>query len=107
MENNELLTEIERLKNEFAGADEGKLRALESVIEQAAYERIYLKRLNETALVTGLIKVHPEDLKRQKSLPISAEIARHSAALTNIMDKLMKHLAVEQEEDDEELAEYE
>lgn len=107
MENNELLTEIKRLKNEFAGADEGKLRALESVIEQAAYERIYLKRLNETALVTGLIKVHPEDPKRQKSLPISAEITRHSAALTNIMDKLMKHLAVEQEEDDEELAEYE
>lgn len=107
MQNNELLTEIERLRAEFANADEGKLRAMDSIIEQAAYEKIYLKRLNETALVTGLVKVHPEDPRRQKSLPISAEIARHSAALTNIMDKLMKHLSVEQEDDDEDLSDYE
>lgn len=107
MRNDELVGEIERLKAEFTNADEGKLRALESVIEQAACERIYLKRLNETALITGLVKVHPEDPLRQKSLPISAEIARHSATLTNIMDKLMKHLAVEQEDDDEDLSDYE
>lgn len=107
MENNELLIEIERLKAEFGNADEGKLRALESMIEQAAYERIYLKRLNETALVTGLVKVHPEDHRRQKTLPISSEIARHSAALTNIMDKLMKHLSVQAEEDDGDLDDYE
>lgn len=107
MSNPELLAEIERLKAEFANADEGKLRALEGLIEQAAYERIYLKRLNEQAIVSGLIEFHPENTKLQRTLPISNAIAKHSAALTNIMDKLMKHLAVEQDDEDDGLSEYE
>lgn len=107
MSNPELLAEIERLKAEFANADEGKLRALEGLIEQAAYERIYLKRLNEQAIVSGLIEFHPENAKLQRTLPISNAIAKHSAALTNIMDKLMKHLAVEQDDEDDGLSEYE
>jgi len=107
MSNPELLAEIERLKAEFVNADEGKLRALEGLIEQAAYERIYLKRLNEQAIVSGLIEFHPENAKLQRTLPISNAIAKHSAALTNIMDKLMKHLAVEQDDYDDALDEYE
>lgn len=107
VENKELLAEIDRLKTEFARADESKLRALEGLIEQAAYERIYLKRLNEQAIVTGLVKFHPENAQMQMSLPVSNEIARHSAALTNITDKLMKHLATEMDDDDDGLDEYE
>lgn len=107
MSNPELLAEIERLKAEFANADEGKLRALEGLIEQAAYERLYLKRLNEQAIVSGLVEFHPENAKLQRTLPISNAIAKHSAALTNIMDKLMKHLAVEQDDEDDGLEEYE
>ncbi len=107
MANPELSAEIDRLKFEFVGADENKMRALEGLIEQAAYERLYLKQLNEQALVTGLVQFHPENAKLQRPLPVSAEIARHSAALTNILDKLCKHLAVGQDEDDDELSEYE
>lgn len=107
MKNNELTTEIDRLLTEFAGADESKIRALEGLIEQAAYERIYLKRLNETAIITGLVKYHPDDPQRQKVLPVSGEITKHSASLTNIMDKLMKHLATTDEGDDEGLGDYE
>ncbi len=107
MQSPELLAEINRLKAEFAGADENKLRALEGLIEQAAYERLYLKQLNEQAIATGLIQFHPENAKLQRPLPVSAEIARHSAALTNILDKLCKHLAVGQDDDDDELSEYE
>lgn len=107
MENTELSNEIARLNKEFEGADESKLRLMTGLIEQAAYEKIFLKRLNEQAIVTGLIKFHPEDPKRQKTLPISGEIAKHSAALTNIMDKLLKHLSVKENDDDEDLNEYE
>lgn len=107
MPNTELLVEINRLKEEFPGADENKLRALEGLIEQAAYERIYLKKLNEQAIVTGLIKYHPENPQIQQALPISNQIAKHSAALTNIMDKLMKHLVVEMDDEDDDLDEYE
>ena len=39
----ELQDEIHRLKQLFPGADKNKLNALEGLIEQAAYERIYLK----------------------------------------------------------------
>jgi len=107
MESPELLAEIARLKAEFAGADENKLRALEALIEQAAYERIYLKRMNEQAIVSGLVEFHPENAKLQRTLPLSGEIAKHSAALTNIMDKLLKHLGGQGDDEDEGLADYE
>jgi hypothetical protein len=106
MSDTELKAEIDRLKAEFAGADENKIRALEGLIEQAAYERLYLKRLNEQAIVTGLVKFHPENAKLQRVLPVSAEIARHSASLTHIMDKLMKHLSAPLNDEDDELSEY-
>ena len=106
MGNAELLAEIERLKSEFKGADENKLNVLESLIEQAAYERIYLKQLNQQAIVSGLVEFHPENAKLQRTLPVSSEISKHSAALTNIMDKLMKHLAVENDDEDDNLDEY-
>lgn len=100
------MAEIERLKQEFKNADESKIRVLDGLIEQAAYERLYLKRLNEQAIITGLVKIHPQKPSLQKTLPISGEIAKHSAALTNIMDKLMKHLDVESDDDDDGLDDY-
>ena len=55
---------------------------------------------------TGLIKVHPKNPDLQRALPVSAEIARHAASLTNIMGKLMRFLGAEESED-EELSDYE
>jgi hypothetical protein len=107
MQSKELTAEISRLKAEFAGADENKIKVLEALIEQAAYERLYLKRLNGQAIESGLVEFHPENAKLQRTLPVSGEIAKHSAALTNIMDKLMKHLAVPIDEDDDGLGDYE
>ena len=105
--NQELLKEIDTLKSYFPGADENKIKALEGLIEQAAYEKIYLKQLNEQALKSGLIEFHPENAKLQRTLPISNEISKHSATLTNIMDKLCKWLGVEGDIDDDGLSEYE
>lgn len=107
MSGSDLIKEIDALISNFPSADENKLKALEGLIEQAAYEKIYLKQLNQQALKSGLIEFHPENAKLQRTLPISNEIAKHSAALTNIMDKLMKHLAVEQDDEDDDLSEYE
>ena len=106
MANSELLLEIERLKKEFSNADKNKLEALDSLIEQAAYQKLYLKKLNEQAIVTGLVKFHPDNPAFQKTLPISSEISKHSATLTSIMDKLMKHLSVESDEDEDGLDDY-
>ncbi len=99
--------EKKRIIDSLPGADENKLKTLDGLIEQAAFERVYLKVLNEKALTTGLVEFHPENAKLQRSLPVSTEIARHSAALTNILDKLCKHLSVAGEDDDDALAEYE
>ena len=107
MSTSELTAEIDRLKKEFANADEGKLRALDGLIEQAAYERLYLKRLNEQAIVSGFVQFHPENALIQRALPISNEIAKHAASLSNIMDKLCKHLLIESQDDDDGLGEYE
>lgn len=103
----ELSKEIDALISYFPGADENKLKALEGLIEQAAYEKIYLKRLNEQALKSGLVEFHPENAKLQRTLPISNEISKHSATLTNIMDKLMKHLSTNIDDEDDDLGEYE
>lgn len=106
-----LCGKIENAKREiiakFAGADESKLGALAPLIEQAAYEQLFLRRLNEQAAATGLVKIHPEHPDRQRSLPVSKEIAKHAATLTNIMDKLMKHLMVDGDEEDDGLGDYE
>ena len=107
MSSPELSNEIDRLKAQFIGADESKINALESLIEQAAYEKLYLRQLNKQAIITGLVKIHPDNPSIQQTLPISGEISKHSAALTNIMDKLMKHLGVTLEDDDEGLSDYE
>ena len=107
MSSSELSREIERLKGRFPGADPDRMEALDGLIEQAAYERLYLKKLNEQALSSGLVEFHPENAKLQRTLPVSAEIARHSAALTNILDKLVKHLSAPMDEDDDELSKYE
>lgn len=103
----ELLQEIDRIKTLFVTADANAIQILDALIEQAAYERIYLKKLNEQAENGGLVKIHPQDSTRQKALPISTEISRHAATLTNIMDKLMKHLGSGDPEDDDGLGEYE
>lgn len=107
MSNQELSNEIKRLKEKFKNADENKLEALEGMIEQAAYERIYLKRLNEQAIQSGLVVFHPENAKLQRTLPVSGEIAKHTASYTNIMDKLIKHLGVDDEDEDDGLGDYE
>ncbi|MFV0400475.1 MAG: hypothetical protein ACK5LX_07630 [Oscillospiraceae bacterium] len=102
----ELQQEIDRIKALFATADANSIQILEALIEQAAHERLYLKKLNAQAAQCGLVKVHPQDSSRQKPLPISAEISRHSATLTNIMDKLMKYLGSGELEEDDGLGEY-
>lgn len=107
MNSQEIIDEIERLKAKFPVADENKIQALSALIEQAAFETIYLRRLNEQALKSGLVKFHPHNLTIQQTLPVSGEIAKHTAALTNIMDKLMKHLGGATDEEDEELAAFE
>lgn len=107
MSDKDLLNEIARLRKQFLDADENKVEVLNAMIEQAAYETLYLKRLNEQAIITGLVKLHPSDHSIQKTLPISGEIAKHAAALCNIMDKLMKHLSVEHSDEEDSLADYE
>jgi hypothetical protein len=102
----ELSEEIDRIVSSFPAADADKLSAMKSLIEQAAYETLYLQKLNAQAMETGLVEIHPEQATLQRALPVSAEIARHSAALTNIMDKLCKHLSVFDEGDDDDLEEF-
>lgn len=106
-QNDGVSVEIERLKKLFPNTDENKLKALDSLIEQAAYERIFLRRLNSEALKSGLVKTHPKNKTLQKKLPVSGEIVKHAAALTNITDKLVKHLGAPAETDDLELEDYE
>lgn len=107
LQDTEFAVEVTRLKAQFEGADENKIEALSSLIDQAAYETIYLRRLNEQAMKTGLVKVHPEDASLQQTLPVSGAIAKHSASLTNILDKLCKHLAPNGYDDDDGLSEFE
>ena len=106
MGDDKIIKEVERLKSLFPHADENKLIAMEGLIEQAAYTKLYLKKLNEQAYKSGLVEVHPNNPTMQKALPVSTEISKHTASLTNIMDKLFKHLAIDIDEEDDDLDEF-
>lgn len=98
--------EAEKIKAEFKNSDPHKLTRWERLIEQAAVETVILHELNEQALKTGVVKIHPDNPSLQKALPVSKAITQHAASLANIMDKLEKHLAVEVDEDEEGLDDY-
>jgi len=100
MKSQDIKDEIKRLKAQFTEVDDALLEVLDALIQQAAHETIYLRQLNAQAEETGLVKCHPSDPTVQKVLPVSQEITRHSAALTNIIDKLCKHLNTDIEDDD-------
>lgn len=102
----EIQKEIERLKEKFQNADDYKIEALQALLYQAAFETVMLRKLDERAMESGYVKFHPNNPAMQKTLPISNEISKHSAALTNIMDKLMKHLATETDDEDDGLSDY-
>ncbi len=107
LQDSEMLAEKQRLTERFSGADENQLQVMDALIEQAALETVLLRRLNQTALETGLVRINQKNPMQQTSLPVSKAIATHSAALTNILDKLCRRLCVEQEDEDEGLGEYE
>lgn len=107
MRDPEIQAEIDRLNQEFANAEPAKRNMLQALVVQAAHETVYLRKLNDIANITGLVKTHPSEPEKQKTLPVSAEIARHLAALTNILDKLMKHLGGAGEDEEDGLDDYE
>jgi hypothetical protein len=99
--------ETKALLKKFKGADPAKLEQLSGLIQKAAFENAVLKDLHGIAAQSGLVRFAPENALKQRPLPVSAEIARHTAAYTNVMDKLMKHLTVTADDGDDGLAEYE
>jgi hypothetical protein len=107
MTNTEIAREVEQLKKLFPNADENKIKALEPLMIQYAYSKIHLSKLNELAEKSGLVEFHPENAKLQRALPVSNEIIKHNASMTNIMNVLMKHLYVEEDIEDDGLTDYE
>lgn len=103
----EITSEVEKLKELFPFAEENKIKALEPLMIQYAYSKIHIEKLNELAEKSGLVEFHPENAKLQRALPVSNEIIKHNASMTNIMDKLMKHLAVDSDFEEDGLDEYE
>ena len=106
MQSPDILAEKERQKALYKGADSDALERLDDLLEQAAVERLILKRLNKTILETGAVKIHPENPERQQALPVSQEVARHAASLSNIKDKLEKHLGIPVDDEDDGLGDY-
>lgn len=99
--------EAKALLKKFKGADPAKLDQLSGLIQKAAFENAAIKDLHGMAMQSGLVRFAPENASKQRPLPVSAEIARHTAAYTNVMDKLMKHLGGSLPEEDGSLSEYE
>ena len=101
MEMNRIEIEEEKKKilDAFKNSDINKINAMMALIDQMAYETIYLKYLKEKSLSI--------DTEKWKTLEdINNQIVKHSATLTNIIDKMMKHLSVEILNDNEGLDEY-
>lgn len=99
--------EKQRLIQSFPGAGDDMLKAFDGLIEEMAFVRVQLQELRKTAKKTGLVRINPDNPVQQEELPIAKVITRLEATYANGMDKLSKRLAVDAEEDDDDLAEFE
>ena len=99
--------EYERIKALFVNVDENQLALVDGAIIEAARLRVELDRLNEIVKLSGLIKVDPNNLTRQKALPVSRELPKVRAGYTNIIFKLARVLGTGISEEDLGLDDYE
>lgn len=80
MENTEKIEKIneeyEKLKEIFSEADERTLKLVNGLLEETAYLKVELTGMRKVLNKTGMIKVHPSDFTKQKSLPIANEYRR-------------------------------
>ena len=100
--------EYERIKELFQDADEKQLKLIDGVIVEAARIKVELDKYQEIVNKSGKIIMHPEDPRKQKILPVSAQMTKDRASYLNYMSTLSKLLGVEIKEDDgEDMKEYE
>ena len=100
--------EYERIKSLFDGIDEKQLALIDGAIWEAARLRVDLNQLNEVKKQSGLIKVDPENPRRQKELPVSRMIVKVRANYLNYIAKLSQILGRNlNDEEDDGLSEFE
>ncbi len=98
----------EELRRQYVacGAAEEKLALCDSLLWECARAARQLAELNGIAAQSGLVLIHPADPRRQKALPIGAELSRLRASLANMSYKLTRLLVGEVDVDDGGLDEF-
>ena len=104
----EVQQEYERIKSLFAGIDEKQLSLIDGSIMEMARIRIKLNSLNEIIEESGLVKIHSENPRLQKELPVSKVLTRMQASYMHYVAKLSSILGRNiDDEDDLGVSEYE
>lgn len=68
--------ETERLENIFKNCEDAVKDLISGLIAETAFLAVELQEMREVLGSTGMLKIHPTDLTKQKSLPISNEYRR-------------------------------
>ena len=102
-----VVQEHDRIKALFGDVDEKQVELADGAIWEAARIRHQLDEINERVKVCGLIKFHPDDPTRQKTLPVSRELPKLRAGYANIIFKLIHVFGANVDEDEFGLEDYE
>lgn len=68
--------ETERLENIFKNCEDAVKDLISGLIAETAFLAVELHEMREVLGSTGMLKIHPTDLTKQKSLPIANEYRR-------------------------------
>ncbi|BAL83531.1 putative phage protein [Selenomonas ruminantium subsp. lactilytica TAM6421] len=99
--------EYERLKALFEKADDVQMALADGLLQEAATIKVQMDMLNEVASRTGLVKIDAKNPARQKELPVSKVLAKQRANYVAYIQRIRSLLDVEDNEDDDGLADYE
>lgn len=99
--------EYERLKALFDKADDVQMALADGLLWEASTIKVQMDELNKVARRTGLVKIDPRNPARQKELPVSKVLAKQRANYVAYIQRIRSLLDIEENEDDDTLADYE
>lgn len=67
---------MESLKEIFKSIESNTLKLIDGLLEETAFLKVELEEMRNIMSETGMLKVHPTDKSKQKSMPVANEYRR-------------------------------
>lgn len=99
--------ELEKLNEIFIDVEESDKKLVEGLIQDAAFLYAENYDLKQILNKTGMIKIHPDDSSKQKSLPIAKEYRQNLNSYSVVIKTLSSVLQKKIDDEDDDMNEFE